>query len=387
MSQPSRVIPNAVPHLAGNEWKYLKECLETNWVSSAGPFVERFEQELAKYVGVPYAVAVVNGTAALHLALTVAGVAPGDEVLVPALTFIATAAAVVHCGAQPVFLDSEPVAWGLDPDKAGHFLDHECTVKDGRVVNRATGRTVRALMPVHLYGQPCDLDPLLELGRRYPLAVVEDAAEALGARYRHRPVGGDGLLGCLSFNGNKIITSGGGGMVLTRDPALSARARALSTHARADALEWIHPEVGFNYRLTNLQAALGVAQLEQLDRFIESKRRIAEAYTRALALLEGVEPMREPSWGTSTFWMYSILLDPARYSDVRALVARANAEGIGLRPLWRPLHRQPAFRHAQSYRVEVADRLYRHGVCLPCSVGITSEEQALVVEFLARAAR
>jgi len=201
MTGSGRAIPNAVPHLAGNEWKYLKECLDTNWVSSVGPFVDRFEREVAAYIGVPHGVATVNGTAALHVALLAAGVQPGDEVLVPALTFIATANAVSYCGAQPVFLDSEETSWGLDAGKMAEFLSRECVVKAGQVVNRATGRVVRAVLPVHLYGHPCDLDAVLEVAARYPLAVVEDAAEALGALYRGRRVG------------------------------------SLTTHARADAIE------------------------------------------------------------------------------------------------------------------------------------------------------
>jgi perosamine synthetase len=382
VSQSRRVIPNAVPHLAGNEWKYLKECLDTNWVSSAGPFVERFEREVAGWVGVPHAVATVNGTAALHVALLAAGVKPGDEVLVPALTFVATANAVAYCGAHPVFLDSEETSWGVDPAKTAEFLARECRVENGAVVNRGTGRVVRALVPVHLYGHPCDLDALLELGRRYPLAIVEDAAESLGARYRERRVGADGRCGCLSFNGNKIITAGSGGMVLTRDADLAARVRRLTTQARGDAVEFIHEEIGYNYRMNNLQAALGVAQLEQLDAFVEDKRRTAAFYRSALTGVDGVRPFVEPPWARSSYWMSSVLLDERRCPDVRALVRALNGDGIQVRPLWRPLHLQPAFRDCQRYRVELADRLYARGLSLPCSVGITDEERAAVVEGL-----
>ena len=387
MSVPAERIPNAVPRLGGNEWKYLKECLDTNWVSSVGPFVDRFEREVAAYVGVPHAVATVNGTAALHVALLGAGVQPGDEVLVPSFTFIATAHAVVQCGAHPVFLDCEPVSWGLDPGKTVEFLARECVVKGGQVVNRTSGRVVRALLPVHLYGHPCDLDPLLEIPATYPLVVVEDATEVLGARYRGRRVGSHGLAGCLSFNGNKIITTGGGGMVLTHDERFAARVRRLTTQGRTDAVEFLHEEVGFNYRLTNIQAALGVAQLEQLDAFVESKRETARAYTEALTRLGGVEPLAEPPWAFSTFWMYSVLLDPAAWGDVRPLIAAADAAGIQLRPLWRPLHRQAAFSDRQVYRVEVADRLYERGVSLPCSAGITAAQRARVIAFLEAARR
>ncbi len=382
MTDRPRVIPNAVPHLGGNEWKYLKECLDTNWVSSAGPFVARFEREVADYVGVSHAVATVNGSAALHVALLAAGVRPGDEVLLPTFTFISTANAVAYCGAIPVFGDCEPVTWGLDPAKTAEFLASECDVRAGHVINRATGRVIRALLPVHLYGHPCDLDPFLELARRYPLALVEDSAEALGARYHGRPVGCEGLAGCLSFNGNKIVTAGGGGMVLTRDARLAERVRALTTQARGDALEFIHDEIGYNYRITNLQAALGVAQLEQLDEFVERKRVTAASYRDALSDVDGVTVFTEAPWTRSTYWMTSVLLDERRAPDLRALLRELNAEGIQARPLWRPLHRQPVFAGSQAYRIEVADRLYARGLSLPCSVGITSEERARVVAAL-----
>jgi perosamine synthetase len=381
------VIPNAVPHLAGNEWKYVKECLDTNWVSSAGPFVDRFERDVARYLGLPHAVAAVNGTAALHVALLAAGVTAGDEVLLPAFTFVATANAVAYCGAHPVFLDSEEVSWGLDPARLAAFLDGECEVRAGRVVNRRTGRVVRALLPVHLYGHPCDLDPMLALARRYPLAVVEDSAEALGARYRGRAVGADGLAGCLSFNGNKIITTGAGGMVLTRDEAMAARVRRLTTQARGDAIEFVHDEIGFNYRLSNLHAALGVAQLEQIDGFVEDKRRTAAFYQQAFGGVDGVRSFVEASWARSTYWMASVLLDEGRCPDVPALIRDLNAGGIQARPLWRPLHLQPAFRHAQAGVVSVAERLYARGLSLPCSVGITPEERQDVVDAVVQRLR
>ena len=378
-----RQIPNAVPHLAGNEWQYVKQCLDENWVSSVGEFVTRFEREIAAWVGVPHAVATVNGSAALHVALLAAGVQRDDEVLVPALTFVATANAIAYCGAHPVFMDSEERSWGVDAEKVADFLGRECLVKDGRVVNRATGRTVRALLPVHLYGHPCDLDPLVELTRRYPLAVVEDSTEALGAEYRGRRVGVEGLVGVLSFNGNKIITTGGGGMVLTREARVAERVRRLTSQARGSALEFEHDEIGFNYRLVNVLAALGVAQLEQLPAFIEAKRATADDYRHALAGRRGVSVFREASWARSTYWMTSILLDERVCPDVRALVRELNADGIGARPLWRPLNLQPAFRDAQAYRLEVAERLYARGLSLPCSVGITAEERQAVVEALA----
>ena len=382
MTEPRRVIPNAVPHLAGNEWKYLKECLDTNWVSSVGPFVSRFEREVAAHVGVPHAVATVSGTAALHVALLAAGVRPDDEVLVPALTFIATANAVTYCGAHPVFLDSEAVSWGLDAGKLADFLARECAIKNGEVVNRATGRVVRAVLPVHLYGHPVDIDAVLDVAGRYPLAVVEDAAEALGARYKGSAVGGHGLVSCLSFNGNKIITTGGGGMVLTRDEKIASRVRGLTTQARTDAIEYIHEETGYNYRLTNLQAALGVAQLEQLDDFVEAKRATATHYGKLLSEVPGVTVFIEAPWARSAYWMTSVLLDERCCPDVRGLLRGLNEAGVGARPLWRPLDSQPVFRSVQAYRIEIAARLYDRGLSLPCSVGITPGERETVAAML-----
>jgi perosamine synthetase len=377
-----RRIPNAVPFLGGNEWKYVKECLDTNWVSSAGPFVERFERDVAACVGVPHAVATVNGSAALHVALLAAGVGAADEVLLPSLTFMATAGAVVHAGAHPVFLDSEAVSWGLDPARVEEFLTEECEARDGRVVDRATGRRVAAVVAVHLYGHPCDLDALLALCRRWSLPLVEDSAEALGARYRGRPVGCEGAAGCLSFNGNKVITSGGGGMVLTHDAALAARVRALTTQARRDPLEWVHDEVAFNYRLTNIQAALGAAQLEQLEAFLVRKRETAEHYRAALGGLDGVCVAQEADWARSSYWMPAVLLDERRCRDVRGLIRRLDADGIQVRPVWHPLHRQPPFQGARVGPITVADRLWDRGVLLPCSVGITAAERQAVIEAL-----
>ena len=378
----SGVIPNAVPYLGGNEWKYLKECLDSNWVSSAGPFIERFEQGVAAYVGARHAVATVNGTAALHLALLVAGVGHGDEVLVPSFTFIATANAITYCGATPVFVDSEPNTWCIDPVKVEEFLATRCEIRGDRLVNRASGRRVAALLPVHLYGHPADLEALAALTGRYPLALVEDTTEALGAEYRGHRVGVHERVACLSFNGNKIITCGGGGMVLTNDGDLARRAARLSTQGRTPGTEFLHEEVGYNYRLTNIQAALGLAQLEQLDRFVENKRETARDYADALRGLDGIEVFREQPWARSSYWMSSVLLDPRAWGDVRTLIQKAKAASIELRPLWYPLHRQPAFAACEAFWIEHADVLHARGVSLPCSVGITPEARARVVAFL-----
>lgn len=380
---PEGFIPLAVPELRGNEWRYIKECLDTNWVSSVGPFVDRFEHMVAEYVGTRYAVATVNGTAALHVALLVAGVQPDDEVLVSALTFIAPVNAIRYVGAWPVFMDAEPDYWQMDPQKVVEFLEHKCRWKEGALWNRDTGRRVRAILPVHILGHPCDMDPILEAARRYGLKVIEDASEGLGARYRGRPLGSLGDIACLSFNGNKIITTGGGGMIVTDDEAMAGRARYLTTQAKDDPVEYVHNEIGYNYRLTNVLAALGVAQMEQLDEYIASKRRTARFYSERLADVPGITPPREAEWAFCTFWLYTVLVDEKRYGlGSRALLRRLQEAGIQSRPLWHPIHTLPPYRGCQAYRVEVAERLYAQALSLPCSVGITGEQLERVVGVL-----
>lgn len=378
-------IPLSVPEINGNEWKYVKECLDTNWVSSAGPFVDRFEQQLAEYVGAKYAIATVNGTAALHVALLVAGVEPDDEVLVPALTFISPANAVRYAGAWPVFIDVDPDHWQLDPKKVFEFIDQQCDWNGGKLINKVTRRRVRALLPVHILGHPCDLDALFEIARKYDLAVVEDATECLGAKYKDRMVGSCGDIACFSFNGNKIMTTGGGGMIVTNNSELAERARYLTTQAKDDPLEYVHNEIGFNYRLTNIQAAIGCAQMEQLDGFVNRKREIAATYERELQSAGGIRFLKEASWAFGTFWLYTVLINEQEYGiDSRALLIELNRDGIQSRPLWQPLHRSPAHKDSQSFNIRVADALNRDGVSLPCSVGLTDADQARVISAIRR---
>jgi perosamine synthetase len=380
-------IPLAVPELRGNEWQYLKECLDTNFVSSVGPFVDRFERELAARVGTRFGVATASGTAALHTALLVAGVQPDDEVLVSTLTFIAPANAIRYVGAWPVFMDADPVYWQMDPEKVKDFLERECTWRQGFLFNNQSGRRVRALLPVHALGHPVDMDPLLELARKFNLLVIEDATESLGAFYKGKPVGHLGDLACFSFNGNKIITTGGGGMIVTDNEALATKAKYLTTQAKDEPVEFIHGEVGYNYRLTNLQAALGCAQLEQLDQCIAAKRRIAARYAHSLEAVAGLKRMREASWAKSIWWMYTVLIDADAYGqDSRALLRRLEQARIQARPLWQPMHRSPAHRHSQAYKCEVADRLNRDGLSLPCSAGLLPAQQDKVINLVSKAA-
>lgn len=377
---PEGFIPLCVPQIQGNAWEYVKECLDTNWVSSVGPFVDRFEREVAAYTDTQYAVATVTGTAALHIALLVVGVQPDDEVLVSTLTFIAPANAVRYCGAWPVLIDAEPDTWEMNPQKAADFLEKSCTWKNGELRNNVTGRCVKAILPVHILGHPVDIDPILDLAHRFGLPVIEDATEALGARYKGRKVGSLGDIACFSFNGNKIITTGGGGMIVTDNEAWARRTRYLTTQAKDDPLEYIHCEIGFNYRLTNMQAALGCSQLELLDDYIQAKRRIAQTYSDHFAQVPGITPMREAEWASSIFWMYTVLVDETEYGmDSRQLLRFLQEAGIQSRPLWQPVHLSPSHT-GNPYRCEVAEQLYRHALSLPCSVGLTEAEQSRVIE-------
>src|SRR5215467_5205579 len=300
------------PEIRGIEGAYVKECLDSGWLSTAGSFVDRFEQSVADFVGVRHSVATNSGTAALHTALLVAGVGAGDEVLVSTLTFIAPANAIRYVGAWPVFVDAEAAYWQIDPDKAADFLEHKCRWLSGGLYNKETGRRVRAIMPVDILGHPADIDPLLDLGRRYGLTVIEDATESLGARYKERNVGQSGDIACLSFNGNKLITTGGGGMILTNNEEWARRAKHLTTQAKDDPFEYIHSQIGYNYRLTNVQAAIGLAQVERLSPYVERKRRIALTYREGLGESSALLPMPEAQWAKSVFWMYTILVNEAR---------------------------------------------------------------------------
>ena len=385
IGQPTEpgVIPLCVPCIRGNEWEYIKECLDSNWVSSAGRFVKRFEEMLAGLVGTKYAVATSSGSAALHISLLVAGVKPGDEVLVPTLSFIATANAVRIVGAWPVFIDADADYWQMDPKKLEDFLEQECQKRNGALYNKSTGRPVTAILPVHLLGHPCDMDPILEAARKYDLAVIEDATESLGAKYKGRPIGQLGDIACFSFNGNKLITTGGGGMIVTDNEAWATQAEYLITQAKDDPVEYIHHQIGYNYRLTNIQAAMGCAQLEQVGDHINAKLGIAEAYCNGLESTSGLLSMRQAPWAESVFWLFTVLVNEELYGmDSRALLQKLALHGIQARPLFQPGHLSPAHAGCQSYQDGVAEHLYREALSLPCSVGLQPSDLQRVLETL-----
>lgn len=382
MSEPR--IPLSVPHLAGNERSYLQECVDTNFVSSVGPFVPRFEAEFAARVGSPFGVACASGTAAIHVALQVAGVGAGDEVWVSDFTFIATVNPITYLGARPVLVDADPATWNMDAALVCEEL---------RRRQRAGRPLPKALLPAHVLGLPTDLAPLVEVCQECGVTLVEDAAEALGAGFTAGPLAGRqvgtvGLLGCFSFNGNKIITTGGGGMMVTADAALARRAKHLTTQARRPGPEYWHDEVGYNYRLTNLAAALGVAQLEQLDAFLAAKRAIARRYDEALGAVPGVSLPPRPTWAAPTMWLYSILIDPTQAAvDRRRALEILDRHGIQARPVWAPAHLMPFYRDAERLGGGVGERLFEQGLSLPCSVGLRPAEQAEVIDVLTAALR
>ncbi len=356
------------PSFNGNEWAYIKECLDTGWVSSVGGFVDRFETDLAAYTGVKRAVAVVNGTAALHICLLLAGIQADDEVLIPALTFIATANAVSYCGAIPHFIDCEERTLGVDPHKLAMYLEKITVQQADGCHNRRTGRRIKAVVPMHTFGHPVDLDPLLEVCRHFCIELIEDAAESLGSFYKGRHTGNWGRLSALSFNGNKIITTGGGGAVLTNDEELAERAKHLTTTAKVPhRWEFKHDMVAFNYRLPNINAALGCAQMEQMPGFLASKRRLSELYLAAFKGVAGISFVTEPAGASSNYWLNALLIDEEFVTERDNLLALTNNMGIMTRPAWTLMHRLPMFVESPCMDLSVAESLERRLINIPSS--------------------
>jgi len=374
-------IPLSTPLIQGREQEYVLECLDTGWVA-AGPFVRRFEEAVSQCLGSADAVAVSSGTAALHVALLLLGVGPGDEVLCPSLTFVATTNTVSYTGARPVFVDSQRESWGLDPLELRRFLNEDCERDTaGRLMDRATGRCVKAVMVVHLNGHPVDMDPVLTTAAEFGLPVVEDATESLGSQYQGRPTGLLGDLGCLSFNGNKIITSGSGGMIVSQDQGLLDRARYLINQARDPGDDFFHSEIGYNYRMSNLHAAVGLAQLERLEEFVEARRSHAWRYAQAFTEHQGITFMAEQPWARSNYWLSSVLLDPETcpVSPVQ-LVDGMRRAGIEVRRAFVPNHLFPEYEADRTVGdLPVARSIYQQGLNLPSSAWLKEEQ----VDFVA----
>jgi perosamine synthetase len=365
------------PRFAGNEWAYTKECLDTGWVSSVGKFVDRFEDELAAYSGVKRAVAVVNGTAALHICLLLAGVKPNDEVLIPALTFIATANAVSYCGAVPHFVDSEERTLGMDPSKLSAYLEEISEQRPEGCFNRLTGHRIKAVVPMHTFGHPVDLDQLSDVCKHFDIVLIEDAAESLGSFYKGTHTGNHGRLSALSFNGNKTITTGGGGAILTNDEDLGRLAKHLTTTAKVPhRWEFNHDMIGYNYRMPNINAAIGCAQLEQLPGFIESKRMLAEKYHQAFEGITGIHFFVEPDGCRSNYWLNTLILDE-EHADMRdVLLSTTNDAGIMTRPAWTLMNKLPMFASCPSMELPVAESLVRRLINIPSSVSLCGATNA-----------
>lgn len=356
------------PCFRGKEWQYVKECLDTAWVSSAGEYVNIFEKELEKITGAKRVVVTVNGTAALYLCFLLLGLQPGDEVLIPSLTFVATANAIHYCQAIPHFVDSDEYSLGINPGKLNRYLEQICELRPEGCYNRFSKRYIRALVPVHAFGHPVDMEPILDIGRRFGLAIIEDAAESLGSLYKGVHTGTIGDLGIISFNGNKIVTTGGGGVLLTGNDELAERARHLSTTAKqAHRWAFFHDAPAFNYRMPNLNAALGCAQLEQLPNFIRWKRALAQQYQDVFDNLEGVKVFNEAGYARSNYWLNTLLLDEDYAWQRDDLLALTHENGILTRPAWTLMHRLPMYKDCPHMDLSEAEKLERRIISLPSS--------------------
>lgn len=359
------------PVLDGRELDYVTACLASGYVSSSGPFVSEFEDKLAKYVGASHAIAVVNGTSALHLALVAIGVKPGDEVIVPALSFVATASAVALAGATPHFVDVCPKTWGMDPGKLREHLRTSFRRDGEQLANMKTGRPVTAIVPMHTLGHPCDAEGIRLIAEEFGLSVLEDAAESLGSFSGPQHTGLSGKAGVFSFNGNKTITTGGGGAIVTNDSDLAARLRHLSTTAKlSHRFEFDHDEVGYNYRMPNINAAIGVAQLERLPSLLDRQRKLNDVYTQALAKVEFGSIRSERPGSKSNYWLQAFLLNPGFSGQRDEILDACLSSGIPVRPLWKPLDTLAPYRMSPSAPTPVAADLYSRVICLPSSANL-----------------
>lgn len=367
----NKTVPLHEPAFLGKEWRYVKECLDTGWISSVGKFVDRFERDLENYTGASHAIVTVNGTAALHICYLLAGVLPNDEVLVPTLTFVATCNALRYCNAIPNFIDCDEKYLGIDVAKLEHYLQDIAVIKNNICYNRFTHHVIRALCVMHTFGHPVDLDPLLELSKKYHLILIEDAAEALGSFYKGKHVGNHGLLSSLSFNGNKIVTTGGGGAILTNDTKIAKRAKHITTTAKIPhPFLYQHDEVGYNYRLPNINAALGCAQLEKIDYFIDVKRKLAKKYYDDFKKIPGMRFLIEPTFAKSNYWLNGIFVDVTIRDP---LLTKLNAEKIGVRPPWELMHHLSMFANSSHMDLSTAEKITKQFINIPSSISLGAQ--------------
>ena len=405
----SDIIPLSVPSIQENEWKYIKECLDTGWVSSAGKYVGLFEKKIAEYTGAKCAIACVNGTSALHISLILAGVQPNDEVLVPTITFIAPINAVKYCKACPIFMDADKY-YNLDTRKTIEFIRNETKLVNDEssiestgqknqklkitnngaqiTVNKKTGRRISSIIPVHVFGNAVWLDELDEVCKERNIKIIEDASESIGTRYikgnfTSKHTGTIGELGCLSFNGNKIITTGGGGMILTDNEEYAKRAKYLTTQAKDNKFRYIHNETGYNYRLTNIQAALGVAQLEQLPNYLNIKKKNYEFYKKNIDQILGLHLSEVPGYAENNYWMYALQIDKNIYKkDREELMSCLSRHKIQTRPVWYLNHLQKPYKDCQNYKIEKALELLEKTLNIPCSINLKKQDIERILEVL-----
>ncbi|MFM7023635.1 MAG: LegC family aminotransferase [Flavobacteriales bacterium] len=382
MTVEKHYIPLSVPNISGNELKYVSETIETEWVSSAGTYVDRFEKEFASYIGTRFAVAVMNGTAALHISLIIAGVDQNDEVLLPNLTFVAPANAVAYCKAIPVFVDSDWKTLGMDPACILSFIREQTVFENGFSVNKKTGRKVKAIIPMHTLGNPVEVDAFIELCRERNIVVIEDASESLGSEYKGKKTGALGDIACFSFNGNKIITTGGGGMITTNNEQFARRAKHISSTAKTDNIYFDHDEVGYNYRMVNVLAALGVAQMERIDEFVEIKRKNLQLYKKQLGDHPYFYMHEEQGEGKSNCWMYSLVLKEACPYSFHELIEIFSKEKIQVRPIWKLMCQLRMFEKYELLGNKTAFDISNRILNIPCSTGIKKEEIERVAEVL-----
>lgn len=372
------MIPLSVPNLSGNEWNYIKECLDTNWVSSVGSYVDRFENALTEFTQVKSAIATSNGTAAIHISLLLAGVRKDELVIIPNITFVAPCNAITYVGAEPVLIDVDLETWQLDIPLTTRFLHDECTLIDKVCIHIKSGKRIAAILPVHVLGNMVDMNSLLALASRFNIPIIEDATESLGSTYYTKPAGSFGLFGCLSFNGNKIMTTGGGGMLLTNDNSLGKKAKHLTTQAKAHPVEYFHDEIGYNYRLVNVLAAMGLAQFEQLPGFIARKRWIASYYKAQLSAIPGFDGQKQTEGVVSNDWLFT-----AKFKEPLKLNEFLNSKGIQTRRFWVPMNELPSFGNCLYYQDhDNSKSIYADCLSLPCSTSITDSELGSVVKHI-----
>lgn len=366
------------PNISGNEWKYVKDCLDTGWISSVGAYVSQFENMVAEFAGAKYGVATSSGTTALHISMILEGIGQGDYVIVPNVTFVASVNSIKYTGADPILMDVDPDSWQMDLDLLEQFLSEECEMREAGLVHKKNGRRVKAIMPVHVLGNICDMDRLMALAQQYQLTVIEDSTEALGSYYKGKHAGSFGKYGCFSFNGNKIITCGGGGVIVTDDEELAQKAKHLTTQAKADSFEYYHDQVGYNYRLVNVSAAIGVAQMEQLPGFIERKHQIAKHYMDTLEGVGNIEFQKVSLDVLPNWWLFTF-----KSEKQREILDALNAKKMQSRPFWIPMNQLPMYKDEVYYNHgDQSNEVYKLCLSIPCSTYLTDAELEQITDTI-----